>query len=70
MGSGLLIPMLGQLSVFLLTAQITVLLLIGLDHNSYIVSIAKTAPEKIGVLISSIEFHSSGVIVCLCKSTL
>ena len=36
-----------------------------LDWGSYIISIAKPAPKKIGVLIRSMKFLSPEVPVCL-----
>ena len=41
-----------------------------LDWGSYIVSIAKTAFKKIGVLILSMKFLSPEVALYLCKSTI
>ena len=41
-----------------------------LDWGSYIISIAKTASKKIGVLIRSMQFLSPEVAVYLCKSTI
>ena len=41
-----------------------------LDWGSYIVSIAETAPKKIGALIRSMKFLSPEVALYLCKSTL
>ena len=41
-----------------------------LDWGSYIVSIAKTASKKIGVLIHSMKFLSPGVALYLYKSTI
>ena len=41
-----------------------------LDWGSYIVSIAKTASKKIGVLIGSMKFLSPEVALCLYKSTI
>ena len=39
-----------------------------LDWGSYIISIAKTASKKIGVLIYSLKFHSCEVALYLYKS--
>ena len=41
-----------------------------LDWGSYIISIAKTASEKIGTLIRSMKFLSPEVALYLCKSTI
>ena len=41
-----------------------------LDWGSYIVSIAKTASKKIGALIRSMKFLSTGVALYLYKSTI
>ena len=41
-----------------------------LDWGSYIISIAKTASEKIGALIRSMRFLSTGVALYLDKSTI
>ena len=41
-----------------------------LDWGYYIVSIAKTAPKKIGALIRSMKFLSPEVALCLYKSTI
>ena len=40
-----------------------------LDRASYIVSVAKTASEKIGALILSIKFLFLEVAFCLCNFT-
>ena len=39
-----------------------------LDRDSYIISIAITAPKKIGALIRSMKFLSPEVALYLCKS--
>ena len=39
-----------------------------LDWGSYIISIAKTASKKIGVMIGSVKFLSPEVALYLCKS--
>ena len=41
-----------------------------LDWGSYIISIAKTASKKIGVLIRSMKFLSPEVVLYLYKSTI
>ena len=41
-----------------------------LEWSSYIISIVKTPPNKIGVLICSLNFLSPDVSLCLCKSTI
>ena len=41
-----------------------------LDWGCYIISIAKTASKKIGVLIRSMKFFSPEVALYLCKSTI
>ena len=41
-----------------------------LDWGSYIISLAKTAPKKIGELIHSMKFLSPEVALYLCKSTI
>ena len=41
-----------------------------LDWSSYIISIAKTASNKIGALIRSMKFLSPEVALCLYKSTI
>ena len=41
-----------------------------LDCCSRIISIAKTAPKKIGAQICSLKFLSPEVALCLCKSTI
>ena len=41
-----------------------------LDWGSYIISIAKTASEKIGALIRTLKFLSPDVALCLYKSTI
>ena len=41
-----------------------------LDWGSYIISIAKTAPKKIGALIRSMKFLSPEVALYLYKSTM
>ena len=41
-----------------------------LDWGSYIISIAKTASKKTGILIRSMEFLSPEVALYLCKSTI
>ena len=41
-----------------------------LDWSSYIISIAKTAPKKIGALIRSMKFLSPQVALYLYKSTI
>ena len=41
-----------------------------LDWGSYIICIAKTAPKKIGTLISSIKFLSPEVVLYLYQSTI
>ena len=41
-----------------------------LDWGSYIISVAKTASKKIGVLIRSMKFLSPEVALCLYKSTI
>ena len=41
-----------------------------LDWSSYIISIAKTATKKIGVLICSMKFLSPEVVLYLYKSTI
>ena len=41
-----------------------------LDRGSYIISIAKTASNKIGALIYSMKFLSSEVVQYLYKSTI
>ena len=41
-----------------------------LDRDSYIISFAKTASEKIGVLICSMKFLSLEVVLYLYKSTM
>ena len=41
-----------------------------LDWGSYIISIAKTASKKIGVLIRSMKFFSPEVVLYLYKSTI
>ena len=41
-----------------------------LDWGSYIISIAKTAPKKIGALIRSMKFLSPEVALYLCRSTI
>ena len=41
-----------------------------LDWDSYIISIAKTAPKKIGALIRSVKFLSPEVALYLYKSTI
>ena len=41
-----------------------------LDWDSYIISIAKTASNKIGALIHSMRFFSPEVVLCLYKSTI
>ena len=42
----------------------------GLDWGSYIISIAKSAPNKIGTLIRSLKFLSQEVALYLCKSSI
>ena len=42
----------------------------GLDWGSYIISIAKSAPNKIGTLIRSLNFLSEEVALYLCKCTI
>ena len=80
-GSGLLISILEKLSLFRLTGQTTLVLnssfkMLGLffssklDWGSYIISIAKTAPKKIGTLIRSMKFVSPEVALYLYKSTI
>ena len=41
-----------------------------MDWGSYIISIAKTASKRIGVLIRSMKVFSPEVALCLCKSTI
>ena len=41
-----------------------------LEWGSYIISIAKSAPNKIGTLIRSLKFLSQEVALYLCKSTI
>ena len=41
-----------------------------LDWGSYIISIAKIASKKIGILIHSLKFHSREVALYLYKSTI
>ena len=41
-----------------------------LDWGSYIISIAKTASKKIGVLIRSMKFLSPEVVLCLYEATI